>query len=116
MSNNYIKSRDAKNLAGTQEIVGIPENLIINGEKIGKRQKNRNICNFGLIDSHGCAPTSDSSQYLILIRISGDLVIHYKVLIAFNTPVKLHSPKIILSKKIRQQKFYFLLWKSMSLP
>jgi hypothetical protein len=27
ISNNYSKSRDARNLAGTQEIVGIPENL-----------------------------------------------------------------------------------------
>ncbi len=87
----------------------------MNGEKIGKRQK-KNIYNFGLIDSHRCPPISDSSQYLILIRIGGDLVVHNKVPIAFNTPVKLHSPKIILSKKIRQQKFYFLLGKSMNLP
>jgi hypothetical protein len=64
-----------------------------------------------MVDSDGCPPTSDILQYLILIRIGGDLVIHNKVPIAFNTPVKLHSPEIILSKKIKQKIVIFPLWK-----
>jgi hypothetical protein len=76
-----------------------------------KTKKHRKINSFGVMDSDGCPPTSDNLQYLILIGIGGDLVIHNKVPIAFNTPVKLHSPEIILSKKIKQKIVIFPLWK-----
>jgi hypothetical protein len=84
----------------------------MNSENVGKdKKKHRKIHSFGVMDSDGCPPTSDNLQYLILIRIGGDLVIHNKVPITFNTPVKLHSPEIILSKKTKQKIVIFPLWK-----
>jgi hypothetical protein len=80
-----------------------------------KTKKHRKIHSFGVMDSDGCPPTSDNLQYLILIRIGGDLVIHNKVPIAFNTPVKLHSPEIFYQKKLNKD-CYFSTLESINLP